>query len=166
MRSLLGKSVALVIVPLFLSIPLPQKPEAPKNDLILFAVWGPQQGNPPRAFVLDPIARIKGATFTDPLPEGKDREVSSDNFEKIYFVPGRTYSLLFGGVNLVPLPSRRRRRSGAKARRRPQRRQNQLHLGLMHWQSPLWREFGLTTIGAMPPPTSKDRRLSGWRAIT
>jgi hypothetical protein len=96
-KSPVGKSVAFVIVPLFLSIPLPQKSEAPKNDRILFAVWGPQQGKQPGTFVLDPIARIRGATFTEPLPEGKDREAASDNFEKIYFIPGRTYSLLFGG---------------------------------------------------------------------
>jgi len=99
-RSLLGKSATLVIVSSFLSIPVPQKSEAPKDDRILFAVWGPDEGKPPRPFMLDPIARIRGTTFADLLPEGKDREAASDNFEKIYFVPGRTYALLFGGSEL------------------------------------------------------------------
>jgi hypothetical protein len=47
--------------------------------------------------VLDPIARIKGTTLAAPLPAGKDAEAASVNFEKIYFVPGTTYPLLFGG---------------------------------------------------------------------
>jgi hypothetical protein len=96
-RSLLGKSVAFLIVHALLTVSFPQKPEAPKDERILFAVWGPQDGKPPRAFVLDPIARIKDATFTNPVPEGKDAEVASDNFERIYYAPGRTYPLLFGG---------------------------------------------------------------------
>jgi hypothetical protein len=100
LKSLLGKLVALLIAPLFVIISFPRKSEVPKDDPVLFAVWGPRGINPPRALVLDPIARIKGATLTDPLPEGKDAEAASDNFERIYFAPGRTYPLLFGGSEL------------------------------------------------------------------
>jgi len=99
-RRLLGKLVPFLTVPVLLTISFPQKPEAPKAERILFAVWGPREDKPPRAFVLDPIARIKGATLTAPLPEGKDAEAASDKFAKVYFVPGRTYPLLFGGSEL------------------------------------------------------------------
>ena len=97
MRSLLMKSAAFLIATLPWTSTFGQKTETPSGERILFAVWGPRDTNPPRALVLDPIARIKGATLTDPLPEGKDVEAASNNFEKIYFVPGSTYSLLFGG---------------------------------------------------------------------
>lgn len=166
MRILLGKSVAFVIVPLFLSIPVPQKSEVAENDRILFAVWGPQQGKPPRAFMLDPIARIKGTTFADPLPEGRTEKRLRTISRKSILYQAELIRSFSGGVNLVPSPSRRRMRSVAKVRRPPQRRQNQLHLDLMHWQPPLSRELRLTTIGAVSLPKSKDRRLLGWRAIT
>ena len=97
MGNLLGKVVAVLLATALLAIHFPQNAEGPKGEAVLFAVWGPREVTPPRDLVLDPIARIKGAVFADPLLEEKDREAASSNFEKTYFVPGKTYSLLFGG---------------------------------------------------------------------
>jgi hypothetical protein len=100
LRSLLGKSVVFLIATLSWTSTFGQKAETPKEECILFAVWAPQKGKTPEAFVLDPISRIKGATLTAPLPEGKDAEAASVYFEKTYFTPGTTYPLLFGGSEL------------------------------------------------------------------
>jgi len=100
LRSPLGKAEAFLIIPLFATIFFPQKSEVPKDDRVLFAVWAPQKGKQPEAFLLDPIARIHGAALTSPLPEGKEAEAAWDKFEKIFFTPGRSYPLLFGGSEL------------------------------------------------------------------
>jgi hypothetical protein len=100
LRSLLAKSVAFLIFSLSWTSTFGQKTETPKEERVLFAVWAPQKGKTPEAFVLDPVTRIKGTTLAAPLPEGKDAKAASVNFEKIYFVPGTTYPLLFGGSEL------------------------------------------------------------------
>ena len=100
MRSPLVKAVALLIVTLSWTSTFGQKTETPKQERILFAVWAPQKGKTPEAFLLDPVARIKGTMLAAPLPEGKDAEATSVNFEKTYFVAGTTYPLLFGGSEL------------------------------------------------------------------
>ncbi|HXH65976.1 MAG TPA: hypothetical protein VNI81_02170 [Candidatus Limnocylindrales bacterium] len=100
MRSLLVKLVAFLIASSYWGSTFGQEAETPKEDRILFAVRGPQKGMTPEAFVLDPIARINGATLAAPVPEGKDRGAASSNFERIYFRPGATYPLFFGGSEL------------------------------------------------------------------
>lgn len=85
---------------MLLTISSTQKSEVPKDDRILFAVWAPQKGKQPDAFLLDPIARINGAALTSPLPEGKEAEAAWDSFQKTYFASGRSYPLLFGGSQL------------------------------------------------------------------
>ena len=100
MRGLHVKSVAFLIATLYWTSTFGQKTEIPKEERILFAVWAPQKGKTPEAFVLDPIARIKGVTLAAPLPEGKDAAAASVNFEKTYFAPGTSYPLLFGGSEL------------------------------------------------------------------
>jgi len=94
------KLVAFLIVTSYWASTFGQGSETPKEERILFAVRAPQKGMTAEAFVLDPIARINGATLAAPLPEGKDPGAASVNFEKIYFRPGATYPLLFGGSEL------------------------------------------------------------------
>lgn len=100
MRSLLLKILPAAVIPLIFTIPLPQKTEVQKEDRVLFAVWAPQKGKQPQAFLLDPIARINGASIVSPLPEGNETEAAYNNFEKNYFASGRSYPLLFGGNEL------------------------------------------------------------------
>src|SRR5208337_1229364 len=97
MRNLIGKIAILSLVPFIFPFSPPQKLEHAKEERVLFAVWSPQKGKQPYAYLLDPIARLHGSEFTIPLPNGPDSDPAWNEFIKKYFKKGRVYPLLFGG---------------------------------------------------------------------
>lgn len=97
MRNLAGSTTLFLIIPILIAFPSSQRPETSQEDRILFAVWAPQNGKEPYAYLLDPIARIRESKLMSPIPSDGDSDATWKQFEKRYLEKGRVYPLLFGG---------------------------------------------------------------------